>query len=53
MLTHKNFIAAISTNVESVTMGPEDTVISFLPLAHSKKDHLLKNMDLLIFTNFH
>jgi len=34
MLTHKNFIAAVSTNVESVTMGPEDTIISFLPLAH-------------------
>ncbi|KAG0042525.1 hypothetical protein BGZ83_000358 [Gryganskiella cystojenkinii] len=34
MLTHKNFISAISTNAETVFMGPQDTVISFLPLAH-------------------
>ncbi|KAG0215432.1 hypothetical protein BGX28_010137 [Mortierella sp. GBA30] len=34
MLTHKNFIAAVSTNVESMTLTPKDTMISFLPLAH-------------------
>ncbi|GJJ70329.1 long-chain acyl-CoA synthetase [Entomortierella parvispora] len=33
-LTHKNFIAAVSTNVESIVLGPNDTMISFLPLAH-------------------
>ncbi|KAF9291154.1 hypothetical protein BGZ88_007048 [Linnemannia elongata] len=34
MLTHKNFIAAVSSNAEFLLLSPSDTLISFLPLAH-------------------
>ncbi|KAI8600989.1 hypothetical protein EDD21DRAFT_375648 [Dissophora ornata] len=34
MLSHKNFIVAVATNVEVMTLTPDDTLISFLPLAH-------------------
>ncbi|KAG0355702.1 hypothetical protein BGZ54_001051 [Gamsiella multidivaricata] len=34
MLTHRNFIAAVATNTEGMVLTPEDTIISFLPLAH-------------------
>ncbi|KAF9431843.1 hypothetical protein BGZ76_011633 [Entomortierella beljakovae] len=34
MLTHRNFVAAIASNREGLNFNQEDTVISFLPLAH-------------------
>ncbi|KAF9997623.1 hypothetical protein BGZ80_010413 [Entomortierella chlamydospora] len=34
MLTHKNFVAAVGGARESLKLTPEDTMISYLPLAH-------------------
>ncbi|KAG0303281.1 hypothetical protein BGZ98_006818 [Dissophora globulifera] len=34
MLTHRNFIVAVATNSEAMIISPDDTLISFLPLAH-------------------
>ncbi|KAI7821756.1 hypothetical protein BC939DRAFT_478206 [Gamsiella multidivaricata] len=34
MLTHKNFIASIGTNRESMHINADDVLISYLPLAH-------------------